>query len=126
MQLKTLSRHQNTVAALCTEGDGKPDVIKWLQQLPANMQGSARGFVALFDRYAQSGRQQLGSEHFHVVDEDAQIWEFIKGRLRIMCFMDGGNLVILTHGLVKKTQKVDSQEVAHAISLKQRFLSSKA
>lgn len=121
MRLKTLAKSRNEVAAYCSDGDA-PDVLVWLHGLPQDMQGSAKGFKALFDRYAADGTQNLSKALFHQVDTEHQIWEFIKGRLRIFCFMDGGKLLILTHGVVKKSQKVDPSAVASAVVLKARYM----
>lgn len=83
---------------------------------------SARGFSLLFKRYAQSGRTNLTADLFHEVDKPNKIWQFIKGELRIFCFVHGNN-VVLTHGAKKKSQKVDQKEVDHAIRSKIALLS---
>lgn len=82
---------------------------------------SAKGFRPLFQRYAKSGRRGLTTDLFHEVDSKDEIWEFIKGDLRVFCFMHK-NLVILTHGAVKRSQRVDPQEVGTAARAKNLFL----
>lgn len=100
--------------------------LRFLSSAAPDMQGMAKGFRALFRRYAEAGRGKLTTELFHEVDNENGIWEFVRGRLRIFCFMDSGRLLILTHGTVKKTKKVDRQEVARAIRCKESYLADKA
>ena len=60
-----------------------------------------------------------------LVDSDS-IWE-VRIQLgndifRLLGFMDGSNLVILTNGFTKKTQKPPPQEIALAIRRKREYL----
>lgn len=125
MRLLILEKQQNTVAAACS-ARGICDVLEFLRQAPPNMAAHAKGMRAFFVRYAQGGRATLTTEMFHEANKKEGIWEFRKGRLRIFCFMDGGRLVIATHGAIKKTQKSDPQEIARAIDMKQRYFMAKA
>jgi len=45
--------------------------------------------------------------------------------IRILCFLDGGNLVVLTNAFVKKTQKTPKKEIRFAEKLKSEYLSRK-
>lgn len=100
--------------------------LRFLSNAAPNTQAAAKGFRALFRRYAEAGRSKLTAELFHEVDNENGIWEFVRGQLRVFCFMDGGRLLILTHGTVKKTKKVDRQEVARAIRRKEAYLAEKS
>ena len=59
------------------------------------------------------------------------IWEFrtvYQGfKYRLLAFWDKetGNLVIATHGFVKKTQKTPESELAHAEALRKKYYSEK-
>lgn len=59
------------------------------------------------------------------------IWEFrtiyqgIKYRLLAFWDKDTGNLVIATHGFVKKTQKTPDSELAHAEALRKEYYDEK-
>lgn len=48
-----------------------------------------------------------------------------KGTFRIFCFFDGGNLIILTTGFQKKTQKTPKKELQRAIKIKQDYYENK-
>lgn len=99
--------------------------LEFLAEQPKNQQGSAKGFRALFKRYALFGRQGLTSELFHEVDKNEHIWEFIKGSLRVFCYVDDGGIVVLSHGTLKKSQKAASKEVNQAIRNKHLYLEAK-
>ena len=45
--------------------------------------------------------------------------------IRILCFLDEGNLVVLTNCFVKKTQKTPKKEIQIAENLKKEFLKYK-
>lgn len=59
------------------------------------------------------------------------IWEFrtiyqgIKYRMLAFWDKDSGNLVIATHGFVKKTQKTPESEITHAEALRKKYYSQK-
>jgi len=124
MRLIVVNRFRFAVAALAND-DGA-EVLEFLRDVPADMRGSAAGMLALFERYAEGGRQRLPTSTFHEASRKDGVWQFIKGRLRVYCFIDDGSLVILTHGSVKKTQKADRGEVARAARCKQQYLAAKA
>lgn len=44
---------------------------------------------------------------------------------RILCFQDEGNLIILTNGFIKKTQKTPKSEIKIAEKLKIEYLNAK-
>ena len=45
--------------------------------------------------------------------------------IRILCFLDGGNLVVLTNCFLKKTQKTPKKEIKLAEKLKKEYLIDK-
>jgi phage-related protein len=45
--------------------------------------------------------------------------------IRILCFQDEGNLIILTNGFIKKTQKTPKKEIKLAEKLKKEYLKFK-
>jgi len=74
-------------------------------------------------------RYFMDKELFKKLNDD--IWEFrtiYQGtKYRLLAFWDNetGNLVIATHGFVKKTQKTPENEIAHAESLRKNYFSHK-
>ena len=45
--------------------------------------------------------------------------------IRILCFFDDGNLIVLANCFVKKTQKTPRKEIKHAEKLKREYLKDK-
>lgn len=45
--------------------------------------------------------------------------------IRILCFFDDGNLIVLTNCLIKKTQKTPGKEIKLAEKLKKEYLNDK-
>jgi phage-related protein len=45
--------------------------------------------------------------------------------IRILCFLDDGNLVILTNCFIKKSQKTPRQEIKQAERLKKEYFKNK-
>ena len=100
------------------DGDSCP-LLDELASIPPNLKGAVNGVAPLLNRFAERGRGGLTSDLFHEVDKQNGIWEFIKGRIRILCFMSpyDGTLIILTHSFIKKEQKTPKSEVSKAIRL---------
>lgn len=74
-------------------------------------------------------RYFMDKELFKKLNDD--IWEFrtiYQGfKYRLLAFWDNdtGNLVIATHGFVKKTQKTPVSEIAHAEALRNKYFKEK-
>lgn len=45
--------------------------------------------------------------------------------IRILCFHDDGNLIVLTNGFIKKTQKTPKREIKLAEKMKKEYLKIK-
>lgn len=75
-------------------------------------------------------RYFMDKELFKKLNDD--IWEFrtiyqgFKYRLLAFWDKDTGNLVIATHGFVKKTQKTPEGELAHAEALRKKYYNEKS
>lgn len=110
---KLLSPHHN----------GSIPVLDGLAALPGNMRKNAEGITALMERYAVSGEDLLTPDQFHKAG--GNIYRFRKGRLRLYCFIDEGNLIVLSHSAIKKEQKTAKVELAKAEALRTRYLDAK-
>ena len=84
------------------------------------------GFAALWERIPVTGPRQLSTALYHCVDETHAIYEFIKGPLRLLCFEAEGKLVVCSHVLRKRSQKIRARDKASAIALRAQFLSALA
>jgi phage-related protein len=74
-------------------------------------------------------RYFMDKELFKKLNDD--IWEFRTvyqgSKYRLLAFWDKdtGDLVIATHGFVKKTQKTPESELAHAETLRKKYYNDK-
>ena len=90
------------------------------------LKGYVAGFSALWERIPAVGPRHLPTALYHCVDDTHGIYEFIKGPLRLLCFEAAGRLVVCSHVLRKKSQKIRSQDKAIAIAVRAEFLSALA
>lgn len=120
-----LESGRQQVRLCCSIRDGYEHCVPVLEFLHENAKtkqysASSKGFKPLFTRYAEHGRNGLTAELFHEVNPKNEIWEFVKGDLRIFCFKDE-NHVVLTHGCIKKSQKVDQRQITIAVEAKKAY-----
>ena len=61
--------------------------------------------------------------------DNSEIWEFRtlynKTAYRLFAFWDKDTLVIATHGIIKKTQKTPSKEIAKAEAIRKEYFKNK-
>ncbi|SEL61131.1 type II toxin-antitoxin system RelE/ParE family toxin [Ectothiorhodospira marina] len=98
------------VYATC-DSRGVPELLEFLEGLDANMYKDRTRMLALLEQVAEAGPPR-NTDISHKLD--GEIWEFIRGRLRVCWFFDEGRVVICTHGFVKKSQKTPSAEIRKA------------
>jgi len=124
--LESATRKVAAVTEENANGSEKCPVTDFLHSQPKERSGTAKGFKSLFERYAEGGRNKLTAALFHEVNNKENIWEFIKGGLRVFCYVDNDEkLVLLSHGALKKKQKVSQKDLKHAISVKKKYLEAK-
>lgn len=68
-------------------------------------------------------------DYFKKLTDTEGIWE-IRVKLsshayRILCFFDGGKLIVLENGFRKKTQKTPKQEIERAERIKKQYFNEK-
>ncbi len=125
MGYHVLAKHNFTVAALETIGEDwqvSCPALEFLQSSfdDVNKRSSCRGYRALFELLAQYGPSKLTSAMMHEVNKEHSILELIKGKLRLLCFIER-DTIFLTNGYVKASQKADTTEVAKSIKMKTSY-----
>lgn len=128
MSYHVIVKHNFTVAALDDISEDWAThcpVLQFLQdaQKDTTTASSCKGYRALFLHYAQNGPAGLTTSMMHEANKQDAIMELIKGRLRILCFIEG-DTIYLTNGYLKSTKKADTAEVARAVRAKEKFLES--
>lgn len=103
--------------------DGQHDVLRDLEVLERQFGANVRGLLRLLEEIACGRRDptQLPKELCHRIDDSHQIWQFTKGRLRLLWFYDGVKLIVCVHVFIKKSQETPKKERDIAISLKTRY-----
>jgi hypothetical protein len=97
--------------------------LDMLMTIGANYQASADGLFDLLERISQEGLSNISTKLSHRVDENENIYELIKGKLRLFYFKTEEDfLIICTSALIKKSQAVDPKHVKKAIRLKHEYL----
>lgn len=122
MQLQRLPfRGKYTLLAVC-DNHGEPELLKFFESLGANLEKNADHMLQLLERVAATGPPR-NTDISHSIQDD--IWEFIKGRLRVFWFYDEGHVVVCTHGIVKKSQKTPAQAIEHAKNARSVYFEAK-
>jgi hypothetical protein len=74
------------------------------------------GLMDVLERVAENGLNQLPASSSHLINKHPKIYEFIRGKLRLIYFHGRGNTVVVCSDIiVKKTQKADPAVVSKAI-----------
>lgn len=121
MQVLVLHKNRHKVGAV--GNSDSCESLDFLMNLNANYQASADGLFELLERISQEGLAEISTKLSHRVDENENIYELIKGKLRLFYFKTEDDfLIICTTALIKKSQAVDPKHVKKAIRLKHEYL----
>ncbi len=102
------------------EVDGSVPLVEELIAIAGgNHRAAAAGFVALIERCSNEGPYVLPTPLSHDVGDGLR--ELIKGRFRLLYFVDDGAMIVCSHTFLKKSQKIPRAEVARANRLRERF-----
>ncbi len=101
--------------------DGKCPVRDFLDSLPGKAAQKVTWVLSLLEDLAV-----VPSSYFKKLVGTEDIWEcripFGSNAYRIFCFFAGSSVVVLTHGLVKKSQKTPRGEIDRAEEYRKDFL----
>lgn len=127
MKLKVLFQDAWTVYAVASDAQGRDhcQIEDFFCTLEADCEGSADGMLQVLDYVAANGPRQLSDSLSHYIDQQERIFEFIKGKLRIVWFYDDGKCVICTHGFVKDSQKTRQSDKTLAIKARKQYFKAK-
>lgn len=83
----------------------------------------AQGMVKLFEKVATNpqGPRCLNDDQCHQIDKKNKIWQFTKGRLRVLWFYGDGKLIVCSHVFVKRTKKTPKAELNKAVNIKRIY-----
>jgi phage-related protein len=109
------------VLAVCSERGDCP-LLEFLAGLEGGLVQDGRRMLKLLDRVSEHGPPR-NTEIAHQLGP--AIWEFIQGRLRVLWFYDEGNLILCSHGFVKKRQKTPAGEIERAQLCRRQYRAAK-
>lgn len=88
--------------------------------------GDKRRMMAFLDWVAhQPNGPPKNPEVSHQVDSGHGIWQFTKGRIRVLWFYDEGRVIVLSHGFVKATRQTPSEEIGRAVAAVTAYFQAK-
>jgi phage-related protein len=101
--------------------EGNCPVQDFLDSLPGKAAQKVTWVLSLIEDL-----KVVPATYFKKLTGTEDIWEcriqFGSSAYRVFCFLDGDAVVVLTHGIVKKTQKTPRQEIKRAEAYKRNYL----
>ena len=100
------------------------EAVDFLSSMPAQARDKMNGNIS------RTAKGERNTEIFKKL-QNSEIWEFraehrrISYRLFSFWDSDEETLVIATHGIVKKTQKTPSKEIAKAETIRKKYFNNK-
>lgn len=102
--------------------DGKCPVQEFLDSLPAKAAQKVTWVLKLLEDVAI-----VPASYFKKLVNTDEIWEcrvqFGSNAYRLFCFFIGNSVVVLTHGISKKSQKTPKQEIERAEAYRKEYMS---
>lgn len=106
---------------LYTTEDGKCPTKDFFDSLPIKVFQKITWVLQLIKEL-----EKIPETYFKKIVNSDDIWEcrinFSSNTYRIFCFFDKGKIIILTHGIMKKTQKIPHNEILKAEEYKNDYL----
>lgn len=84
-------------------------------------EADAAKVLALFDLFVQRFPQPLSREKFKKIEGTAGLFEFKSFQIRLPCFFRPGGRLLVTHGLIKKADRLPPQEIARAHAIQAAY-----
>lgn len=92
------------------------------QYIDSCTDNAAFGITNLFVRFSEFGHKGFSPSLMHEVNKDESIYQFTKGRHRILFFSCEGRAIVVSCPHIKTNKKVDPKQVKKAIRLKKQYL----
>lgn len=121
MKIELLTKGQYAIYAALSER-GENELLDFLEGLAPNLHKNRDAMLQLLEAVAAQGPSR-NTEISHQIDEE--IWEFIKGRIRVFWFYDKNKIIVCTHGIVKKTQKITKSDKDKAKNIYKTYMAAK-
>jgi phage-related protein len=107
-----------------TTKNGSSPIEEFLDSLPAKQAKKVTWVLQLIETL-----DSVPIQYFKKLDGTDDIWEvrvdFGNDAFRLLGFLDGGKMIVLTNGFAKKTQKTPASEISLAERRKKDYQSRK-
>jgi phage-related protein len=123
VQLVSVRRGPRWTLWTPSDEQGRSELFDFFDSLDETLVASREKLLALLDHVGRQGPQGLPVEISHEVAP--YIWQFRKGRLRLLWFYDDGRVVICAHAFIKKTPKTPKDASNRAVALRKAYLEAK-
>lgn len=88
--------------------------------------GEADGYLALLQTFIESGTHELTAKNFHPIKKELGLYQFIKGRHRLVCHWNEEDVIVIcTQGFLKKTDPSPKDQISKANKLMEKYFLSK-
>jgi hypothetical protein len=126
MQVKLLVTGATCDVVAVVDGEECP-AETFIQDGEKATEACREGLLVLLGHVADNGLQGISGANWHEVSKKEQIYEFIKGPLRLFFFKgDGRHVAVCASGGRKKGQKVDSKAVKKAAGYRKQYVEAVA
>lgn len=123
MKVKGLADDKYQVVAVMENGNCAGELF--LADGEASTKSARTGLVQILERVAELGLQNVPNAWLHEVNKPGQIYEFIKGPLRLFFFKgEGRQIAVCTTGVRKSGQKTDKASVVRAVKLRMDYFTA--
>jgi hypothetical protein len=120
LKLKVLAEGEYEIVAVM-DGDACP-AEAFLTEGPSDTYATRAGLVEMLKEVAQSGFHGVPGKWCHEANKKEQVYEFIKGPLRLFYFKGSGKqIAVCTGGARKKGNKADAGAVAFAAGMRKAY-----
>lgn len=119
---------QDGMWTICAPILGNKDLSTFelfIDEVGGNYEANLAGIAVLIEQHANMGSKSFNTSQCHYVDQADQIYEYIKGKLRVFWFEDEGRVIVCTHGILKKSQKTPKADIEKAKRIKGLYLKAK-
>lgn len=123
MKVKGLADDKYQVVAVMENGNCAAELF--LADGEESTKSARTGLVQMLERVAELGLQNVPNAWLHEVNKPGQIYEFIKGPLRLFFFKgEGRQIAVCTTGVRKSGQKTDKASVVRAVKLRMDYFTA--
>lgn len=120
MIVKSLACSTYTVVGV-VDGDACPPE-RFIAEGDESTRASRLGLQQMIEFIAERGLQGVPSGWSHLANQQEQIYELRRGRLRLFYFKgSNGHIAVLTIGAMKDQRKANKSSVNKAIELKRKY-----